>query len=189
MDQGIIEHGTAQAQAHAPRLNLRLSGMSCAACVRRVERAASAVPAVSDVGVNLATERISFMPGSGFRLAGLTEALQAAGYPVLEQSVDLAVAGMSCASCSGRVERALLGVPGVISAEVNLASERARVRIAVGTAEAGELAAAIRAAGYAAVLPVVAGERRLVGVIVGVMGTPAAGEVTRRRIGCELRSM
>jgi len=153
MDQGVIERGPAQAQGQAPRLDLLVSGMSCAACVRRVERAAAAVPAVHDVGANLATERVSITPGAGFRLASFTEALKAAGYPVLEQSVDLAVSGMSCASCSGRVERALLGVPGVVSAEVNLASERARVQVAAGTAGAGELAAAVRAAGYEAALP------------------------------------
>jgi len=158
MDQGIIGREPAQAHGQAPRLDLLISGMSCGACVRRVERAAAAVPAVHDAGANLATERVSITPGVGFRLASLTEALKAAGYPVLEQSVNLAVSGMSCASCSGRVERALLGVPGVISAEVNLASERARVQVAAGTAGAGELAAAVRAAGYEATLPTEAGE-------------------------------
>ena len=140
------------------RLNVRVSGMSCAACVRRVERAAAAVPAVSDVAVNLATERVALTPDVGFRLADLSQALEAAGYPVLQETVDLAVSGMSCASCSGRVERALLGVPGVIAAEVNLATERARVHVATGTAGAEELAAAVRAAGYAAELPAVSGE-------------------------------
>ena len=158
MDQGIIGREPAQAHGQAPRLDLLISGMSCGACVRRVERAAAAVPAVHDAGANLATERVSITPGAGFRLASLTEALRTAGYPVLEQSVDLAVSGMSCASCSGRVERALLGVPGVVSAEVNLASERARVQVAAGTAGAGELAAAVRAAGYEAALPTEAGE-------------------------------
>jgi len=158
MDQGIIGREPAQAHGQAPRLDLLISGMSCGACVRRVERAAAAVPAVHDAGANLATERVSITPGVGFRLVSLTEALKAAGYPVLEQSVNLAVSGMSCASCSGRVERALLGVPGVISAEVNLASERARVQVAAGTAGAGELAAAVRAAGYEATLPTEAGE-------------------------------
>jgi len=67
--------------------------------------------------------------------------------------VDVAIIGMSCASCVGRVERALLRVPGVLSAEVNLATERARVRVAAGTAGPGELAAAVEAAGYGVALP------------------------------------
>lgn len=131
--------------------------MSCAACVRRVERAAAAVPGVQNVAVNLATERAAVTPGADFRLPDLMQALQGAGYPVAEATVDLAVSGMSCASCSGRVERALQGVPGVLSAEVNLASERARVRVAAGTAGAGDLAAAVRAAGYKASVPAPAG--------------------------------
>ena len=157
MDGGLVEQERAGAQEAVPRLNLRVSGMSCAACVRRVERTAAAVPGAGDVTVNLATERAAVTPGIGFRLPDLTQALQKAGYPVAEATVDLLVSGMSCASCSGRVERALRGVPGVLSAEVNLASERVRVRVAEGTAGAGELAAAVRAAGYEASVPAPAG--------------------------------
>jgi Cu+-exporting ATPase len=160
MDQGIIERERAGASGGASRLDVQVSGMSCAACVRRVERAAAAVPGVQDVAVNLATERAAVTAGAGFRFPDLAQALQAAGYPVAEATVDLAVSGMSCASCSGRVERALLGVPGVLSAEVNLASERARVRVAAGTVGAGELAAAVRAAGYEAAVPTAAAEGR-----------------------------
>src|SRR5690554_2221767 len=61
--------------------------------------------------------------------------------------VSLAVEGMSCASCVGRVERALQAVPGVEAAAVNLATERATVR---GTAAAQALVDAIGAAGYRA---------------------------------------
>ncbi len=156
MDQGIIEREPASGQV--PRLSLRISGMNCAACVRRVERAAAAVPGSQDVAVNLATERATITPGVGFRLPDLAEALGTAGYPVMEETLDLAVAGMSCASCSGRVERALLAVPGVLAAEVNLASERARVRVAAGTVGFGELSAAVRAAGYQVATPAVASE-------------------------------
>jgi len=73
-------------------------------------------------------------------------------------TLDLRVAGMSCAACVRRVERALLRVPGVRSAEVNLASERARVHVASGAAGPDELAAAVRAAGYEAALPASAAE-------------------------------
>jgi len=158
MDQGIVERGPVRAQTDAPRLDVRISGMSCAACVRRVERAAAAVPGVQDVAVNLATERASVTPGDGFCLPDLTQALSTAGYPVAEETIDLAVSGMSCASCSGRVERALLGVRGVMSAEVNLASKQARVHVAAGAVSSGELVAAIRTAGYQAAVPVPAGE-------------------------------
>jgi Au+-exporting ATPase len=70
-----------------------------------------------------------------------------AGYAVPAATLDLTVQGMSCASCVGRVERALAGVPGVTAASVNLATERATV---TGTADSAALVAAVAAAGYAA---------------------------------------
>jgi len=130
------------------RWDLGLTGLSCAACVRRAERAATAVPGVQAAAVNLATEQAAVTAGPGVRLADVAQALASAGYPIVEDSFDLAVSGMSCASCSGRVERALLAVPGVLAATVNLATQQARVRVASGVASVGELAAAIRSAGY-----------------------------------------
>lgn len=108
MDQGIVER-----RQHAPvavpgRLDVAVSGMSCAACVRRVERAIAAVPGVADVSVNLATERASITPGAGLETSRLIDALAAAGYPAATETLDLAITSMTCASCAGRVERALL---------------------------------------------------------------------------------
>lgn len=150
MDQVVVERnaGAAPPASAANRTDVRISGMSCAACVRRVERAISAVPGVEHVAVNLATERASVSAGPGFRTAALADALGAAGYSAIEDTLDLMLAGMTCASCAGRVERALVAVPGVISAEVNLATERARVRILIGVAGIDELAAAVGRAGY-----------------------------------------
>jgi len=62
---------------------------------------------------------------------------------------DLAIRGMTCASCVGRVERALAKVPGVRSAQVNLATERAHVVAAPGL-RVGALREAVEAAGYEA---------------------------------------
>ena len=157
MDQGLLDRDVAGRDGgsglEAGRLDLRVSGMSCAACVRRVERAAAAVPGVQSVAVNLATERAAVTAAPGLRLPDLAAALAKAGYLVVEETVDLAVTGMSCASCVGRVERALLRVPGVLAADVNLATERARVRVAAGAAGPGELVAAVEAAGYGASVP------------------------------------
>ena len=153
MDQGIVERPVLDIAVHnTARLDLPLSGMSCAACVRRMERAASHVPGVESVTVNLATERASVTAGPAFRMPALAAALQDAGYPIALDTVDLAVTGMTCASCAGRVERALLAVPGVLSAAVNLATEQARVQKAAGL-RPDALAAAVRAAGYGATLP------------------------------------
>ena len=149
MDQGIVERGQ-HTPAVTPRLDVAVSGMNCASCVRRVERAIAAVPGVAAMSVNLATERASVTPSAGFQAARLIDALAEAGYPATTETLDLAIAGMTCASCAGRVERALLAMPGVRSATVNLATERARVERLAGAASLADLTAAVRRAGYEA---------------------------------------
>jgi Cu+-exporting ATPase len=153
MDQGIFERGRNGSAAVPARLDIAVSGMTCAACVRRVERAITAVPGVASVSVNLATERASITPSAGFEAGRLIDALAGAGYPAATEMLDLTVTGMTCASCAGRVERALLAVPGVRSAAVNLATEQARVEVLAGSAGLGELTAAVRRAGYDAATP------------------------------------
>ena len=127
-------------------LSLPIEGMSCASCVGRVEKALRAVPGVQSAVVNLATERAS-LSGDTLDRAALVRAIEKAGYAVPDSTQVLAVEGMSCASCVGRVERALAAVPGVSAASVNLATERATVR---GSADPDLLIAALRKAGYEA---------------------------------------
>lgn len=134
-----------------PRLSLPITGMSCAACVRRVEKALQAVPGVLSASVNLATETAQ-VEGPA-TLAALATALQQAGYPLATQTLSLPITGMSCASCVGRVEKALLAVPGVLSASVNLATETARIE-ALRTLRPALLEAAVLQAGYAVAPPV-----------------------------------
>ena len=65
-------------------------------------------------------------------------------------TISLAIDGMTCASCVGRVERALRKVPGVLSADVNLATERATVSLPKGSVAVPALLKAIEDAGYTA---------------------------------------
>jgi heavy metal translocating P-type ATPase len=119
--------------------------MTCASCVVRVERALAAVPGVTSATVNLATERAEVSSAGPIDRAALIAAVDRVGYTVPAQTVDLAIEGMTCASCVARVERALSAVPGVASASVNLATERATV---TGTADTALLQRAVEAAGY-----------------------------------------
>ncbi len=143
---------------------LPVSGMTCASCAGRVERALLKVPGVASASVNLANEQVR-VESSEADLAALIEAVQKAGYGVPVQSLELAIDGMTCASCVGRVERALLKVPGVRSAAVNLASERAHVEV-LGPPDTAVLIQAVEAAGYHATAsserrPAADAERRL----------------------------
>ncbi|MCU0912485.1 MAG: copper ion binding protein, partial [Rhodobacteraceae bacterium] len=128
-------------------VTLPVEGMTCASCVGRVEKALAAVPGVAGAAVNLAAERAEVRLDRPVTRADLIAAVEKAGYDVLPAQVELAVEGMTCASCVGRVEKALKAVPGVTGAAVNLATERASVS---GTADVAELVAAVEAAGYAA---------------------------------------
>lgn len=131
-------------------LEIPVLGMTCASCVGRVEKAISAVPGVAAASVNLAAERAHVELTPEGDTAAVIEAIRKAGYEPLDRSVELKIGGMTCASCVGRVEKALKAVPGVLDAQVNLATERAQVRALAGGAETAELIAAVAAAGYSA---------------------------------------
>ena len=130
-------------------IRLAIANMSCGSCVGRVDRALAALPGVSDVAVNLASETVRLTLDSPARLAEVIAALEQAGYPARLASTRLAVNSMSCASCVGRVERGLAAVPGVVQVEVNLASETATVRHIEGL-DLSALLDAAAAAGYPA---------------------------------------
>jgi Cu+-exporting ATPase len=133
------------------RLVLPVQGMTCASCVAHVEKALARAPGVQCVAVNLATESAA-VEGHGLDPLALARAIDAAGYAVPTQTLRLAIEGMSCATCVTRLEAALRGVTGVTRVGVNLASESATVEMVSGAASAGDLVAAVRAAGYDAVV-------------------------------------
>ncbi|WP_281826883.1 heavy metal translocating P-type ATPase [Jannaschia rubra] len=128
-----------------------IEGLSCASCVGRAERALSAVPGTSGVRVNLATHRAHVDGTASAR--DLSAALAEAGYPARQETVVLDVDGMTCASCVGRVERALMAVPGVTGAQANFGTGRATVTVLHGSAKPADLARASTQAGYAASVP------------------------------------
>ena len=131
-------------------VNLSVEGMTCASCVGRVERALKAAPGVTGAEVNLATETARITTDGSTGPAALADVLDKAGYPARVAQVVLQVGDMTCASCVGRVERALGGVPGVIGASVNLATETATVRYLEGQVTPAALIAVSAAVGYPA---------------------------------------
>ena len=130
------------------RLSLPVEGMTCASCVGRVERALKEVPGVLTAAVNLATERADITFTGLADPQAAVRAIERAGYTVREETIELAIEDMTCASCVGRVEKALAKIPGVLEATVNLATERARVRHVAGTVSTADLEAAVKQAGY-----------------------------------------
>jgi Cu+-exporting ATPase len=165
--------------------------MTCASCALRIEKGLKKVPGVSDAAVNLASERASVMyDPTNTTIDDLVAKVEAVGYkampvvqpaphvaptpaPVVskrEQRVELNIAGMTCASCVRRIERALAKVPGVTAASVNLATERASVTVDASVAPT-DLLAAVERAGYGAeLLPPAAPSQ----VVPAEAGAPAA---------------
>ncbi|WIF66988.1 heavy metal translocating P-type ATPase [Metapseudomonas otitidis] len=128
--------------------DLPITGMTCASCAGRVERALAKVPGVESASVNLAREQAR-VQATADALPALREAVQRAGYEVPQGRLELEIGGMTCASCAGRVERALAKVPGVLEVSVNLASERASVQRLDGVDDQALIQAVTRA-GYQA---------------------------------------
>lgn len=150
-------------------VTLPVTGMTCASCVRRVEKALTRVPGVREASVNLATEqaRVTYDPAVA-TTNDLQTAVEKAGYGVRQlpteprpapaaavtapqsgvSEMTLPVAGMTCASCVRRVEKVLVKVPGVQEASVNLATERARIVFDPTVTGPEQFAAAVERAGY-----------------------------------------
>ncbi len=131
------------------KIALPVHGMTCASCVAHVEKALGKLEGVEAVHVNLATEKAVVE----FRLDAVTtrdlvEAVKETGYDVPVETATLSIGGMSCASCVAHVERALGKVPGVVSAHVNLATEKATVTFVPDVARMADLERAVVEAGY-----------------------------------------
>jgi len=131
------------------QLSLPVRGMTCASCVAHVEKALKGVDGVAEVNVNLATEKASVtLNTEAAGIGSLVAAVQETGYEIPTETTTLPIGGMTCASCVAHVERALSKVPGVVTANVNLATEKATVSYVPGVAGLSDFRRAVAEAGY-----------------------------------------
>lgn len=130
-------------------LNISVTGMTCASCSRRVEKVLGKVDGVSEACVNLASEQAAITyDSSQVSPDALLQAIEKAGYGVITEQREFPVTGMTCATCSRRVEKVLNKLPGILSASVNLASEQATVVYAPAETSWSDIKAAVERAGY-----------------------------------------
>ncbi len=134
------------------QLDLPVTGMTCAACVRNVERALKRTEGVETATVNIATERatVSFDP-SHTNTRSVIDSISNAGYGVVQATMELPITGMTCAACVRNVERALRKPSGILDVNVNLATERATVHYLPGSVRRSDLIQAVENAGYGVV--------------------------------------
>jgi Cu+-exporting ATPase len=145
-----IRRNTAD-QSLSAHVSLAVYGMTCAGCASRVEVALGRIPGIADVAVNLASEWADIdLDPSRITDKDIVSAIVEAGYSVPELKFDLAIEGMTCASCVSRVEGAIAPLPGVSSVTVNLAPEIATVFAYDGLTTLDDIVEAVRRAGYKA---------------------------------------
>jgi len=125
--------------------------MTCASCAARIEKQLAGLEGVDQAAVNLATERASVVyDPARVTPARIARRIEETGYTVPEESAELAIGGMTCASCAARIEKRLNALEGVVSATVNLAAERALVRFRPGVASVAGLVGRVEETGYTA---------------------------------------
>ena len=135
------------------KIDLPIMGMSCASCAARTEKGLSSLEGVTFTEVNFAAEKasVTYDPEKVMP-AALVEAIKGFGYEVPTTSTTLSIQGMSCASCVGKVESALITLGGVLRASVNLASEKVFIDYLASVTNSERLIRAIKDAGYDALM-------------------------------------
>ncbi|MEW9668069.1 heavy metal translocating P-type ATPase [Ammoniphilus sp. 3BR4] len=132
------------------KVTLPVEGMTCAACVNRIEKVLNKVDGVQEANVNIANEKasITFDPNKT-NIDAIMQKIEGIGYKVPGSKLELAVEGMTCAACVNRIEKKLKKISGVTEANVNLANERATVKYQ-GAVESAQIIEAIESIGYKA---------------------------------------
>ncbi|MCK8640966.1 heavy metal translocating P-type ATPase [Acinetobacter schindleri] len=126
---------------------VQIEGMTCASCVARVEKALKKIEGVVSAHVNLSTEKASISADHVIPCSEIIQKIERAGFKVVQQKFELDIEGMSCASCTARIEKALKKIPEVLEANVNLSTEKAYVT-AVSSLQQQVLVKAIQKAGF-----------------------------------------
>ncbi len=128
---------------------LEIGGMTCANCAGTIEERVTALEGVVSVDANFATDRgsVEYDPDR-VTLADIYDAVSDAGYEAAAESVTVGVTDMTCATCAETIAEALDETPGVVAADVNVATDEARVRYNPADVSRGEIDDAIEGAGY-----------------------------------------
>jgi Cu+-exporting ATPase len=131
------------------KVEIPITGMSCASCVAKIEKGLSKMSGIEDAKVNFATEKatITFDP-SRVHMGDFVSTINDLGYEAGMEKITFPIHGMSCASCVKKVENALSGLGGVVRASVNFATERATVQYIPGAVSMEDFRKAVKEAGY-----------------------------------------
>jgi len=147
--RGQLSMESNRSEKELKRIDLPITGMSCASCAIRIEKGLSSLEGVSQANVNFAAEKATvFFHPDLTEVSRLVEKVKELGYGARTEKILLPVQGMTCASCVKRVEKALGSIKGVVHADVNFATSRASVEYLPGEATVRDLKQAVEEAGY-----------------------------------------
>ena len=133
----------------AEKANLKITGMSCAACATKIEKGLKSLDGVLDANVNLAVEKATVIyDPDKINICNIEKKIEDIGYGVIKDKVELALMGMSCASCAAKIEKTLKNLPGVSNASVNFAAETAIVEYDSNEIDTEKMIKAIKDIGY-----------------------------------------
>jgi Cu+-exporting ATPase len=133
----------------AKKIDLPVTGMTCASCSAKVQNTLSDLKGIEKASVNLAAEKASvhYNP-TEISVNNIIDAIKDLGYGVTLSRIELPIKGMTCASCVKRVQDSLASLNGVLSASVNLATEKAALEYIASEVTTGDFKRAVRAIGY-----------------------------------------
>ena len=132
--------------------HLDITGMSCANCSSTVGEALESLDGVSEANVNFATDEgsVEYDPEE-VSLGEIVDAIEQSGYDVVTETASIGISDMTCSNCADTNQTALESVPGVVSAEVNYATDEAQAVYNPAETSLDALYDAIEEAGYSPV--------------------------------------
>lgn len=131
------------------KAELKITGMTCATCVRTIEKSVSNLDGVTDIKVNLGNETGTVeYDSTKLRIADIERAVRDAGYEVVDEKATIKIGGMTCATCVKTIEKALKNLDGIISVNVNLGAEKAYITYNPRIISVTDIKKTIEEAGY-----------------------------------------
>ena len=130
------------------KLNLKIKGMTCAACAKRIESKLAKMNNIKNANVNLTLETASFETDNMDNIDEVIKNINKLGYEVDTETVELNIEGMTCSACSSRIEKRIKKMPGVINSAVNLTANKGFFKIIRGVTNRETLTEAIKKLGY-----------------------------------------
>lgn len=130
-------------------ISFQISGMTCAACANKIEKALNKVEGVQEANVNLALEKAKVTyDADQTGVDKFKEKIEKLGYSIVTAKTEFDIVGMTCAACANKIEKRINKMDGVTNATVNFALETVMVEFDEKQVQPSEMIAAVKKLGY-----------------------------------------